>query len=480
MNIGRNDPCYCGSGKKYKKCCMKKSRVVELGKAKEEEFSKQKHLLVMDIIDFVYKRIDFQEMDSLKAEFRKRITLSQQHPMYVGLFHFWLIFFRRFKNGRRGIEWFAMEGRSGNASEAKLASKWTKLKPALFQVVEPHPKGAMVEDLFTGERVLLIKSESFSTAIPWAGSFALLEEFDVGYMINGVTVYEGPDCLLEVKKKIEQLMEAKQLSYSEVVLDYFPEIFSVLLGRERSETVEGKTGVYTKITYEISDKSKFLHYFFVHENIHIQEWENEDGYADLTGEWYRYEDSEAPGKLYMAKAYGRLEVEGNLFSFSGLENGLRLFHDWLSPVKYILSEVRKEEEPFQNYGKVELNSFIFHVEEGVDQCFGMIAFEQLLIQEPIKMLDHLTVEELIADGRSGDAEWWLKAREYHFWNLIEEGSPTADYNSVRRQLGLSLSPFVTGGEKRKSCIVKVAYPFARPRYLSEQDIPVYRDLGFTP
>jgi len=23
--IGRNDPCPCGSGKKYKKCCLKKS-----------------------------------------------------------------------------------------------------------------------------------------------------------------------------------------------------------------------------------------------------------------------------------------------------------------------------------------------------------------------------------------------------------------------------------------------------------------------
>ena len=24
MNIGRNDPCPCGSGKKYKKCCLLK------------------------------------------------------------------------------------------------------------------------------------------------------------------------------------------------------------------------------------------------------------------------------------------------------------------------------------------------------------------------------------------------------------------------------------------------------------------------
>ena len=27
MSIGRNDPCPCGSGKKYKKCCMQKSQI---------------------------------------------------------------------------------------------------------------------------------------------------------------------------------------------------------------------------------------------------------------------------------------------------------------------------------------------------------------------------------------------------------------------------------------------------------------------
>jgi hypothetical protein len=31
MKIGRNDPCPCGSGKKYKKCCMEKDRAAERG-----------------------------------------------------------------------------------------------------------------------------------------------------------------------------------------------------------------------------------------------------------------------------------------------------------------------------------------------------------------------------------------------------------------------------------------------------------------
>ena len=29
MKIGRNDPCPCGSGKKYKKCCMDKDQAAE-------------------------------------------------------------------------------------------------------------------------------------------------------------------------------------------------------------------------------------------------------------------------------------------------------------------------------------------------------------------------------------------------------------------------------------------------------------------
>ncbi|MEE9287487.1 MAG: SEC-C metal-binding domain-containing protein, partial [Gammaproteobacteria bacterium] len=30
MHIGRNDPCPCGSGRKYKKCCLGKNAVMPL------------------------------------------------------------------------------------------------------------------------------------------------------------------------------------------------------------------------------------------------------------------------------------------------------------------------------------------------------------------------------------------------------------------------------------------------------------------
>jgi len=38
-DVGRNDPCHCGSGKKYKKCCMAKDEAAE-HKVLEESWTK--------------------------------------------------------------------------------------------------------------------------------------------------------------------------------------------------------------------------------------------------------------------------------------------------------------------------------------------------------------------------------------------------------------------------------------------------------
>ncbi|MCX5796160.1 MAG: SEC-C metal-binding domain-containing protein [Elusimicrobia bacterium] len=45
-DIGRNDPCHCGSGKKYKKCCAAKDEAMEreaLDKKWAEAVEKKKH-----------------------------------------------------------------------------------------------------------------------------------------------------------------------------------------------------------------------------------------------------------------------------------------------------------------------------------------------------------------------------------------------------------------------------------------------------
>nr|WP_308567842.1 SEC-C metal-binding domain-containing protein [uncultured Eubacterium sp.] len=47
MKIGRNESCPCGSGKKYKKCCLDKSDEQRLAEAvlRSSENLKKKHIL---------------------------------------------------------------------------------------------------------------------------------------------------------------------------------------------------------------------------------------------------------------------------------------------------------------------------------------------------------------------------------------------------------------------------------------------------
>ncbi|MGM0579063.1 MAG: YecA family protein [Bacteroidota bacterium] len=58
MDIGRNDPCHCGSGKKYKKCCLANDEATAVAKSVKEDYSS-----MMD-----YSEEDEAEFDSTFTE----------------------------------------------------------------------------------------------------------------------------------------------------------------------------------------------------------------------------------------------------------------------------------------------------------------------------------------------------------------------------------------------------------------------------
>jgi len=71
MKVNRNDPCYCGSGKKNKKCCGKD------GESNTTSFQKQKSLIIKVLITVffgivIYGFVDWMqtgvEMELYKCE----------------------------------------------------------------------------------------------------------------------------------------------------------------------------------------------------------------------------------------------------------------------------------------------------------------------------------------------------------------------------------------------------------------------------
>jgi hypothetical protein len=64
IKIGRNDPCHCGSGQKYKRCCQEKDEAAERTARAEAEAAKPKPPTRRSLADFLSEEID-DDLDRL-------------------------------------------------------------------------------------------------------------------------------------------------------------------------------------------------------------------------------------------------------------------------------------------------------------------------------------------------------------------------------------------------------------------------------
>ena len=94
MKVGRNDPCPCGSGKKYKKCCMMKDReqssvalpdtIDDTSLASPEERSERHHSgpRAAEIENVYHRAINYlekNEFDRAARAFRSVLLLDPAH-----------------------------------------------------------------------------------------------------------------------------------------------------------------------------------------------------------------------------------------------------------------------------------------------------------------------------------------------------------------------------------------------------------------
>ena len=82
-NIGRNDPCPCGSGKKYKKCCLPKEtrslRSTLAEEPAEETFIAELLPELDEAVDRLLERLELGERAGMEKEFQ---ALLQENPNY--------------------------------------------------------------------------------------------------------------------------------------------------------------------------------------------------------------------------------------------------------------------------------------------------------------------------------------------------------------------------------------------------------------
>ncbi|MGD6816648.1 YecA family protein [Metabacillus sp. 113a] len=491
MSINRNAPCPCGSGKKYKKCCLKNEDVIHMTEARLERFYCHKAELVHLLHDFIYHKLDFMQLEKYRKQLRDRSNQTIPYNREEAVLEFWLYFFCRFENGKRGIELFA-ESAQGKLSSPhqEMTEAWVALRPRLVQAVDASQEQIMFKDLFTDETFEVPRSEeNTGQFIPWYGTLSMLEPYGNQHIFHGVRAFTTPQGLDAAKNMTEKRMKEKNLSHEEVLLDYYLEIMAEVVEKENGlQNDQSQETVIERyeISYRIHNENSLFQFLHTNSEFLIDEWTPEEKSVSWGGNWKLYKDSEMKKSARIGEIYGSLEIEDGMMKLSAIgSKNASGFKKLMGKTGSAISLIDETSQSISLPVNAEISNMVFQPESADDHHFGYFA-QAIMNMDPdqkIPMYDYLSLRELCAAGREADAELWLSQYEHNLYKNIDVGASgqTADMNTIRRTLGLPVSPFVSGSEERTSSL-KPANPPKKERSVEVQqdEIPYYEQLGFRP
>ncbi|WP_019153889.1 YecA family protein [Robertmurraya massiliosenegalensis] len=483
MMIGRNEPCPCGSGKKYKQCCLKKGKVVELGQAKQEHFFQMKQRLSGRLAEEVIGSYSLLDYQSLMKEFRERTGVRD---LMDGYGHHWLMFFYRHSvfDGLRGIEWYNRKhGKRDDPALQRLAKVWETLVPRLIQHVDFDEQGVLVEDLFTHERFHMPYCETLLEPQPWAGAFCLLEERDGGYYMNGVAVIVGPEKLKKAEEFLKNHLKETGNSYEKSAFDLYPEMTGALIRNEERLDRKECEWTHTSLVYSIGDVNEVMTAIHQTGNLEMEEWDGNRGNGSLIKKRYRYDDNLAEGSVYMYEMEGLLEINGDQLIYQSIDQAsVAKFKGLLMDLPQAV--LMKEEKIIKKApAGIQVSSFGMGLEKGVPPVFGAFAQQALHTLElhlPLPQFNDKTPAEMVSLGKQVELEQWLRELEYQSYVNTRSQTKekwTADFNSVRKALNLPFSPFTTLREQRKTAITLMENPVNNEDNWTQEELELWDEMG---
>ncbi|WP_226537232.1 SEC-C domain-containing protein [Fictibacillus halophilus] len=215
--IGRNDPCYCGSGKKYKKCCLHKEE-----QTREVSFHQE------GLIKYALENYQ-QDLAARTSEYVKKYPVGKdQEQTYGNIAVCWEVFCSEIKDGRTPVELYVKKVKNSVKPEvAEILAGWTNTVPSLYKVVEQKTGFIFtVKDIWT-DKVYDVtinaadKPKADSALLGTLVSNGINYEFYVGYV--EMPISELPP-LKEAIEKLQPLADAK-----EIFKNQFPAVLQLSL-----------------------------------------------------------------------------------------------------------------------------------------------------------------------------------------------------------------------------------------------------------
>ncbi len=187
-DTGRNDPCPCGSGKKYKQCCLKKASA-QRAAGTEESLMRD---LVRELIGFVKKHYDEKMQDAYgffagAADDEAALTPEQKGTTEIN-YSDWLVYdwIVDTDNGKTLIDLYLEQGSKLRPEQRAILVRMRKSIVSLYEVVDVVPEESMkLRDLLLRRTVEV--REKIATRILVKGDVLALRllPLDDGHIMSG-------------------------------------------------------------------------------------------------------------------------------------------------------------------------------------------------------------------------------------------------------------------------------------------------------
>lgn len=161
--IGRNDPCPCGSGLKYKKCCGKSNVIPFTPLRLEEELEELSQELVDFAFSYYQKVVEDITLDLLEMNLPEDTDDSDKES-YVSLIFSWIIMNEPIDNDQTIFEMFAKwkMHQIKNPRVKQAFTSWEQAKSSIFEVVsvdDGNEENIMIREILSDETYIVMHHE---------------------------------------------------------------------------------------------------------------------------------------------------------------------------------------------------------------------------------------------------------------------------------------------------------------------------------
>ncbi|MDO6658451.1 SEC-C metal-binding domain-containing protein [Anaerobacillus sp. 1_MG-2023] len=237
----RNDPCPCGSGKKYKKCCMTSESAQD--QLEEQLYTQELYTIQAQLVEYAMSEHD-QKMVSLANDLFNRFEIPKnlEEAYMHGIFP-WAIFHQSLNQWNKTIvrEYLQLYAHTFSTEKVKeTVNDWRDAYMSIYTVEEASGHTAVVKELGSNQpiSVLLHEEVILTSGESLAG---ILLPVKNGAMPFIELLKIAPDAMEMVEKKLSS--EESNYNVRSMMQRDFPEVLSQIVkhgngSEESNESIE--------------------------------------------------------------------------------------------------------------------------------------------------------------------------------------------------------------------------------------------------